>query len=183
MDDFFTWSTGYLVELGFTKAKPLLDWKAKFAVGRMTDPGFCWVDAATYFITVRDSPNAPLFTTFSQAYKATMRAGEGSATKPSGPMVNSTGQDYLSLPCGSQAQADWRTQKDKDDGVVRIPWTMGEMPLYSFSVEGFPSNMQPALAVAADSGIPNSKKAWDIFIKRPIKPDYSTGPQFAIVPR
>ena len=183
MDDFFTWSTGYLTELGFTKAKPLLDWKAKFAVGRMTDPGFCWVDGATYFITVRPSASAPLFTTFSQAYLATMRSGEGSVTKPSGPMLNSTGQDYLSLACGSQAQADWRTQKDKDDGVVRIPWVMGEMPLYSYSVEGFPSNMQPALAVAADSGIPNAKKAWDIFIKRPIKPDYSLGPQFAIIPR
>ena len=57
------------------------------------------------------------------------------------------------------------------------------MPLYSFSVEGSPSNMQPAMAVSADSGIANAKSAWDIFIKRPIKPNYADGPQFAIVPR
>ncbi len=183
MDDFFTWSTGYLVELGFAKAKPLLDWKAKFSVGRLTDPGFCWVDGALYNITVRASVSSPLFTTFNQAYLATMRAGLGSIESPSGPMLNSTGQDYLSLTCGSQAQADWRTQNDKDNNVSRNPWVLGEMPIFSYSVEGSPSNMQPALAVAAGSGIPNAKKAWDIFINRPIKPDYSVAPQFAIVPR
>lgn len=183
MDDFFTWSTGYLSELGFTKAKPLLDWKAKFPVARMTAPGFCWVDGSSYFLTVRPSASAPLFLSFSQSYSATMRVGDGSTSNPSGPMINSKGIDYLSLKCGSQEQADWRTQKDIDDHVSRIPWALGEMPLYSYSVEGSPSNMQPALAVAADSGIPNAKSAWAIFIKRPIKPDYSVGPQFSIVPR
>jgi hypothetical protein len=30
-DDFFTSAVGHLLELGFTKAKPLLDWKARFS--------------------------------------------------------------------------------------------------------------------------------------------------------
>jgi hypothetical protein len=43
--------------------------------------------------------------------------------------------------------------------------------------------MQPALAAAATSGIPNAQEAWNIFISRPVKPDYSGEPQWDIVPR
>jgi hypothetical protein len=176
-DDFFTWSAGYLSDLGFTDAKPLLAWKAKFPVGRMTAPGYCWIDGAVYALAVRPSASSPLFATFAEAYQATMRNADGT------PLVNSTGARYLDQACGSQAQADWRTQFDKDNGTKRGPWSAGEMTGYATSVEGFPSNMQPALAVAVASGIPNAQAAWDIFINRPIKPDYSGEPQWAIVPQ
>lgn len=59
----------------------------------------------------------------------------------------------------------------------------GEMTGYSGSTEGYPSNLQPALAYAADSGIAGGDDAWRTFISRSVKPDYSAGPQFAIVPR
>jgi len=177
MDDFFTWSVGYLAELGFVDAQPLLAWKAKFPVGRMTAPGYCWIDGAAYALAVRPSSSSPLYSTFAEAYQATMRNADGT------PMVNSTGARYLDQSCGSQAQADWRTQKDKDGKVNRSPWAAGEMTGYASFTEGFPSNMQPALAVAAASGIPNAQTAWNIFINRSVKPDYSTEPQWAIVPR
>jgi hypothetical protein len=54
---------------------------------------------------------------------------------------------------------------------------------YADSPEGFPSNLQPALAVAANSGIPNAKAAWRLFEARPIQPDHSSAPQWAVVPR
>lgn len=177
MDDFFTWSAGYLAELGFADAKPLLVWKAKFPVGRMTAPGYCWIDGATYALEVRSTASSPLYSTFSEAYQATMRKNDGTA------LINSTGAKYLDQPCGSQLQADWRTQYDKDNGTKRGPWSAGEMTGYATSVQGFPSNMQPALSVAATSGIPNAQAAWNIFINRPLKPDYSSAPQWAIVPR
>lgn len=177
MDDFFTWSVGYLSELGFADAKPLLAWKAKFPVGRMTAPGYCWIDGATYALAVRPSSSSPLYATFAEAYQATMRNTDGT------PMVNSTGAKYLDQACGSQAQADWRTQQDIDTHTARGPWAAGEMTGYATFAEGYPSNMQPALAVAATSGIPNSQTAWNIFISRSIKPDYSGEPQWAIVPR
>lgn len=177
MDDFFTWSVGYLAELGFTDAKPLLAWKAKFPVDRMTAAGYCWIDGATYALAVRPGSSSPLYSTIAQAYQATMRKNDGA------PLINSTGAKYLDQACGSQAQADWRTQYDKDNGVRRSPWSVGEMTGYATSPEGFPSNMQPALAVAAASGIPNAKTAWEIFMNRPVKPDYSSAPQWAIVPR
>jgi hypothetical protein len=177
MDDFFTWSVGYLSELGFADAKALLAWKAKFPVGRMTAPGYCWIDGATYALAVRPSSSSPLYPTFAEAYQATMRNADGT------PMVNSTGAKYLDQACGSQAQADWRTQQDIDTHTARGPWAAGEMTGYATFAEGYPSNMQPALAVAATSGIPNAQSAWNIFINRPIKPDYSGEPQWAIVPR
>lgn len=177
MDDFVTWSAGHLYELGFKNAKQFLEWKSKFPISRMTTNGYCWIDGAIYAIAVRPSEFSPLFTNILDAYLATMRAADGS------PLVNSTGAKYLDQPCGSQAMADWRTQYDKDMGVRRGVWVAGEMIGYASVASGFPSNMQPALAVAATSGIPNSQTAWNIFINRPVKPDYSTEPQWAIVPR
>jgi hypothetical protein len=54
---------------------------------------------------------------------------------------------------------------------------------YSDSESGFPSNMQPALAYAADALGEPGRKAWRQFMARSVKPDYGKGPQFAIVPR
>jgi len=177
MDDFVTWSAGYLVELGFTNAKPFLDWKSKFPVGRMTTPGYCWIDGAIYAIAIRPSSASPFFTNILDAYFATMKATDGT------PLINSTGALYLDQPCASQAMADWRTQYDKDAGVKGGTWLAGQMTGYATVASGYPSNMQPALAVAATSGIPNAQAAWNVFISRPVKPDYSTEPQWAIVPR
>lgn len=176
-DDFFTSAVGHLVELDFPKAAPLLAWKSKFPVGRMTAPGICWVDGASYQFAVRPSATAPYFNTFAEAYKATMLTNAG------GVMVNSTGKRYLDQPCASQAQADWRTQNDIDQKLRRNPWLVGEMTGYPSSTAGYPANMQPALAYAAGTDIANAKTAWAVFMKRSVKPAYGTGPQFAIVPR
>ena len=54
---------------------------------------------------------------------------------------------------------------------------------YASSAIGYPSNMQPALAYAVDALGEPGRKAWDLFMARSIKPDYSGAPQFAIVPR
>nr|WP_297350604.1 hypothetical protein [uncultured Caldimonas sp.] len=180
-DDFFTWSVGHLAELGFDDALPMLRWKARFPVGRMTDPAFCWIDGAVYALAVRPASNAPLYTSLAQAYQATMQGTGTDGTAV--PLVNSTGARYLDQPCGSQAQADWRTQLDRDQGARRGPWVAGEMTGYASSIAGFPSNMQPALAVAATSGVPNARQAWEQFMARSVKPDYRTAPQWAVVPR
>jgi hypothetical protein len=181
-DDFFTWSVGHLANgLGQDAALPLAQWKAAFPVGRMTARGYCWIDAATYALSVRPAAGAALFTDLAQAYQATMRGVNTAGAAV--PLVNSTGARYLDQPCGSAAQASWRTQYDKDMRVSRGPWLVGEMTGYATSQSGYPSNMQPALAAAVDAGAPNAQQAWDLFIKRPVKPDYSAAPQWAIVPQ
>jgi hypothetical protein len=152
-DDFFTSAIGHAAELGFDGAKSLLDYKAKFAIMRMTDPGACWIDGSIYAFNIRDTTTGPFYTTMEQAYKA-----------------NHTPQ-FAALECGSAAMAS------------SLGLAVGEMTGYSTSAMGYPSNMQPALAYGADVGAATGKSAWAIFAARAKKPDYSSQPQFNIVPR
>jgi hypothetical protein len=153
MDDFFTSAAGHSSELGYTSAKPILVWKSKFPIERMTGTGACWIDAAIYGMKLRDTAVSPLYTSIFQAYAASHTGG------------------FNALSCGSSAMAS------------ALQLKIGEMTGYSSSGTGFPSNMQPALAYSVDSGRIGGATAWSIFASRSVKPDYSVGAQFAIVPR
>jgi hypothetical protein len=152
-DDFFTSSVGHLADLGFKDAGRLLVWKARFPVARMVAPGACWVDGAIYEMTVRPKDNAPLFASMAEAYKASHPA------------------DVLALPCGSAEMA------------MKFKLRPGSMNNLPDATMGYPSNMQPALAYAADVAGAPGKQAWKLFMARSVKPDYGNAPQFAIVPR
>jgi hypothetical protein len=152
-DDFFTSAVGHTADLGFTKANVLLAWKSKFPILRMTGAGTCWIDAAIYAMKVRDSSTAPFYSSIAQVYTANHTA------------------DILSLQCNSTAMAS------------KLGLKVGEMKGYASQVDGYPSDMQPALAYAAAAGGTAGKAAWTVFANRSVKPSYGTGPQFAIVPR
>jgi hypothetical protein len=151
-DDFFTAAIGHVNELGFTKALPLLQWKATYPIERMIGTGSCWVGGAMYSMVVRADKTSPIYATIAEAFKA-------------------SSPDYVTLACGS-------TELGSALGL-----RAGEMSGYSSSVMGFPSNMQPALAYAADANRSRGGAAWTTFMARTVKPDYSKGAQFAIVPR
>ncbi len=171
-DDFFTWSVGYLAELGFSDAQPLLAWKSKFSVGRMTDPNYCWTLGSVFVTAVRPSATTPVYGTLADVYNSSFQS-----------LVGKDGTKLVDKACGSQAQADWLTQNSGNGITGTGTYQAGEMIGYSSSATGFPSNMQIGLAVAATSGIPNAQSAWVKFINRTNKPDYSSEPQFAVVPR
>jgi hypothetical protein len=153
MDDFFTAAVGHLAELGFSKANKLLAWKARFPIQRMTAPGACWMEASSYTLTVRDSSTSPFYTSMAQAYRA------------------SHPPEVARLACDSAELA------------LALKRKPGEMSGYAGNTAGFPSNLQPALAYAADVGGEAGREAWRRFMSRSVKPDYGTSPQFAIVPR
>ncbi len=153
MDDFFTSAIGRARELGFSKAAPLLNWKAKFSANRMLAPGYCWILGAIYSLNLRDSATAPFYASFAQAYEASRPA------------------NLAGLTCNSPEMAK------------ALGLKLGEMTGYSSVYLGFPSNMQPALAYAVDSDYADSIPAWQRFMQRSVKPDYSMYPEFAIVPR
>ncbi len=152
-DDFFTAAVGHAMELGFDKAKPLLSYKTRFPVLRMSGAGSCWIDGAMYSLVIRSTPTSPYFTDIGTAAVATHTA------------------TFTSLPCASQAMATF------------LKLRVGEMTGYSSEVAGYPSNMQPALAFAVDVGGVAGMNAWNIFAARTVKPNYGLGPQFSIVPR
>lgn len=174
-DDFLTWSFGYLAELGFSKAEPILQWKSKFPVGRMTDPGFCWIEATAYHLLTRVDATSPVYNSFADLYAANF--GGESIRHDVKTLVHPNGVPFMSQQCGSQAQADWFTT------AMGRRWTLGRMSGYSDSPLGYPANMQPALAVAAVSGIPNAGQAWTTFAGRADKQNYAMGPQWNIIPR
>lgn len=62
------------------------------------------------------------------------------------------------------------------------PYKAGDMSGYPWSPQGFPANMQPALATAVDAHAKHAKEAWCIFMNRTTKPDYSDYAVWAIVP-
>ena len=166
MDDFFTWSIGFLVGLGYQEAEPLLRWKAKFPVQRMgfgapQATNYCWIFAATYHLLVAPDKDSPMFRTIDQAYD-----GTNGQSIPFGGGFNDGG-----TACGSQEQADY------------LGLQLGEMPGYSASPAGFPSNLQIGLAAATESGIAGADQAWERFSHRANQPDYRNNPVFAIVPR
>jgi hypothetical protein len=152
-DDFFTSAVGHTAELGFTAAQPLLVWKTKFPILRMTGQGSCWIDGAMYSLIIRDTPESPIYNNIEQAAVKTHTA------------------TFTSLPCASQGMATFLNLR------------VGEMTGYSDTPTGYPSNMQPALAYAAQVGGSAGAQAWSMFQNRTVKPDYGLGPQFAIVPR
>ena len=175
-DDFFTWSFGYLAELGFSKATPILHWKAKYPVGRMTAPGVCWTGAATYSGKFRDSEKSPVYGSFAEMYSANF-GGNTISSDDGRAISHPQGLKFIEQGCGSQAQANWMTT------AAGYTWTVGRMMGYADSTMGYPSNMQPALAVAVSAGVESASHAWSLYDKRASKPDYSKGPQWAIVPR
>jgi hypothetical protein len=153
MDDFFTSAIGHLSEMGFTKANTLLNWKVQFPISRMMGTGTCWIDAAIYNLRVHDTATGAFYTTIGEAYTKSHTA------------------DFNALQCNSTAMA------------TALGLQVSEMTGYSLSTAGYPSNMQPALAYAANVGGTQGKSAWTLFMSRSVKPDYRYAPQFAIVPR
>ena len=181
-DAFFTWSTGYLVELGFEEAKPLFAWKTKSPLSMMTDPNFCWLMSSLYSLNVRDlsdsksfrsnptdqQPNYHLYTTFSKVYQ------------------ESVPEEIVGLECDSSEMLE-TYKRLSSQGRVKSHHAMtahNTMLGYPSSVMGYPANFQPALAISVDYlGEIKGLEIWRKFDNRDNKPDYSTNPVWAIKPR
>lgn len=177
MDDFLTWSVGHIVNLGFANARPFFDYKAKFPVGRMTNPSYCWVYGGTYWTPSRAS--GQLFQTWDEYRRQMIREWRDSfgwepASSTPG-MSDARVQPLIDAACNSPTMASL------------LGLNVGDMIGYSWSYEGYPSNLQPAVAVAAELNATNGTAAWQTFQGRLSKPSgsysYDVQPQYAIVPR
>lgn len=162
MDDFHTWSLGFLKELGFSKAEKILDMRAKFSIERMLNKEFCWIFASSYSLKLMDKTGGrqdSSYRSFEEVFKNTIDI------------------DLQKMPCNSQQMFNYYNKQNQKQ------LKLGEMVGYAYSTEGFPSHLQIALAVAAESNYPNALTAWKTFANRSAKPDYSKGLQLALVPR
>lgn len=160
--DFFTWAIGHLADQGFAGAFSLLEWQAEFPVSLMSDSGYCWILAAAYTLRVAD------------------------ASKDASGIYNSIGKVYTTnfptlagTDCNSQEMRNRLGELDPKYAPIQSGTIIG----YADSPTGYPSNLQPALAVAASYDLPGADKAWQRFESRAIRPDYRNYANFAVVPR
>ena len=131
MDDFYTWSMGYLVELGFTQAVAMRDYKAKFPTGRMGENAdeYCFQMAAPYHIDIGTSDNqADFWPDFKTLYAK---------------FLDASGAQYqaaAALTCNTTDYAN-------NFGVAKGEIVAGR----PYSNSSYYANMQPALAIAVDA--------------------------------
>jgi len=155
-EEFVTQAVGRAIELGYTQYMPLMMYKAKHVTGRLASgPAFCWRLATEYTLLYRATNGGPLYTSWGEVFQATFAAKN--------PAV-------LKAACASPEM----------DAAIGQP--AGAMVGYPDTTQGYPANMQPAVAYSATYNAPKAADSWLIFDSRTKKPDYNTGPQFAIVP-
>ena len=182
MDDFFTWTVGHLANLGFADAQGIFDYKARFPVGRMTDSGYCWILGATYWTRARDAQTGQPFTNWADYKSAVVRSWDSSSVGPS--FSSWTIPPNMS---GGQEDALINASCDGQEMASILGMQRGDMIGGAWSHEGYPANLQPAVAMAAERKVPNGELAWSQFDSRSVVPDsgnydYNVSPQWAIVP-
>ncbi len=159
-DDFLTQVVGGLYDAGFAQSSDFLFYKARYAVGLMTDPGYCYVFATAYRKVLGTGGN--YFSTFSEIYQPTLESSENGYSAAVG------------LPCGSAAMGT-------SVGLAAGAMVQDYWP-YSYA-----SNLYGALSAAVDIGYPGAEQAFDTLAGRvdPVRSGegYDYDPTFAIVPR
>jgi hypothetical protein len=175
MDDFLTWSFGHIVALGYDDALPMLQWKAKFPVGRLTDPNMCWILASTYWPTVMDNVylggSGQPVDTWDEWRRTIIWSWDDDAFRP--PSINIAGreQELINASCDSSQMS---SILGLSQGYM-IGWD---------GADGYGANMQPAVAVAIENGIPNAQAAFDRLMNARSFPrdGFNSQPQWAIFP-
>ncbi len=142
MDDYLSWAAGYTVQLGFESARPFAQWKAYFPVQRMINKDYCWILATTYRLRMHP-PESSQADSWAESYRLTFNDFAKKKVDPN------------SVACGSAEMAD------------AMGLAPGEMAGGGNTSGGYPANLQPALAVAVDLGVPGADEAWAKFQARP----------------
>ncbi len=174
MDDFLTYAFGRMVAMGFTEAQPVLAWKAKFPVGRLTDPGMCWVLASSYWPYVRRDRylggGTDFVTTWTDWRRNVIFGWDNDAFRGTND-IGGQEQALFDAQCNS---AQMRTILGIGSGQM-IGWD---------GAEAYPANLQAAAAVAVEAGVTNAQQAWNVLTSRGAYPlgDYGDAPQWAVWP-
>ena len=190
-DDFLTWTFGHVVDLGFSNAQSLLQWKAQYVVGRMTNSATCWILA---------SANWPyMFAENSSLYE--QWAGDMTATERANHVDVQTWADYQNnlvwgwrqtvTPSGVNLSGDETTligyteaSGNCNSPAMAAILERSQSYMIGFqgeSWQGYPANMQPALATAINAGTPNADLAFSKYAASDSFPDFEDNPQYAIV--
>jgi hypothetical protein len=175
MDDFLTWTFGHIVGLGYTEAQPVLAWKGKFAVGRLTDPGMCWKLASTYWVNAThaglggDSNNGTYITNWTD-WRRNVIYDSTDTMRGTNTIIGQEATLFGTTCASSQMNS-----------ILGIG--SGEMIGWD-GAEAYPANIQAAAAVAVEAGVPNAQQAFTVLTSRGAYPlsAYGDAPQWALYP-
>ena len=174
MDDFLTYAFGRMAAMGFTEAQPVLAWKAKFPVGRLTDPGMCWVLASSYWPYVRSDRYVGGSTAFVTNWTDWRRN-----------LIFGWNNDAFrgTNDIGGQEQALFDAQCNSTQMRSILGIGSGQMIGWD-GADAYPANLQAAAAVAVEAGVANAQQAWTVLTSRGAYPlsDYGSAPQWAVWP-
>jgi hypothetical protein len=174
MDDFLTWTFGYILGMGYTEAQPVFAWKSKFPIGRMTHSDMCSILAPSYWPYVKGDRylggSSAFVNNWADWKRAVILSHKDDAFRGTADITGRE-QELINAPCGSQQMAS----------ILGL--NVGEM-IGWFDHLSYLANMQPALAVAVDHGMPNAQVAFDKVWNSPnyALTDYREFPQFALWP-
>ena len=160
-DHFISWAYQYAVELGFSNAIPMRDYKAKTVVGMMglAANESCFQFVPQYISHVGPlSPSPIYYATFKEVYDATAPGATAHV-------------------CGSQDMANYLTS------IGNHTYVINEMTGGQTATDYYFAVMQPALAAAVDSGLAGGLTAWSRSQLSGVHPDYRDQPIWAIIPR
>ncbi len=174
MDDFLTYAFGRMVAMGFSEAQPVLAWKAKFPVGRLTDPNMCWVLASSYWPYVRGDRYAggsSAFVTNWTDWRRNVIFGWNNDAFRGTNDIGGQEQALFNAQCGSATMMN----------ILGVG--SGQMIGWD-GPDAYPANLQAAAAVAVEAGVANAQQAWSRLTTRGGYPlsGYGSQPQWAIFP-
>ncbi|NOY72922.1 MAG: hypothetical protein GXP14_11195, partial [Gammaproteobacteria bacterium] len=171
MDDFFTYAIGHVVELGFTNAIPMRDFKGKYIRGRLGYfGGFCWQFPTQYGGSTGPS-EASIFNNFQELFDFNWgnRSANGTLLK--------------NVVCGTPAMQAWLDVYDP----AYAPHQLNQIYKGAgkpAATSSYYANMQPAAAVIADAGLLGSDIVRQRFFQTPpIQPNYTASPEWSVAPR
>lgn len=148
-----------ILERGVRTPRPWMDDFFTWAVGHLVELGFAEAELLL-------------------EYKATFPIGRMTppycwlyASLYSGTFADSAGNIFANF--ADYYNANFYDQECSGYEMIGRPW----------NPTGYGANLQPALAMALDAGVPNAREAWATYETRDPKQDYSESPQFAVVPR
>jgi hypothetical protein len=151
--NFFTFSVGRLVELGFDEARPLFSFVTRWHRGVLVNPEFCWVFAVNYSMGVRPAKDLPVFSSYKEVYEANVPP------------------EIRALGCGS---AEMASAIGKPEGAFND---------FQNSPTSYQANQQPAVAMMATLSEAGGQEAWKLVSSRKGRPKYDNYPNFAVIPR
>jgi hypothetical protein len=161
-DYFMSWTSHYLVDLGFTEAIPFRDYKVRFPIGIMgSGPNEYCFQAAAQFKWKAGPPGTD---TFYPDFKT---------------MFTNTVPGANPADCGTAAMTTFLSKIENGLSGPNAMLGIQTSATYYFA------NLQPALAAAVDSGVVGGRTAWDRAQASGQHPTdaYNNVPIFAVIPR